>query len=298
LKIAFAGMGAMGAPMAANLAAAGHTVTSYRRPAKPRAPVPPAAPEGVRLATDLAAMLREAEILVTMLPNDAAVREVASAALELTGGGIVHCAMSTVSAELARELTAASTARGVGYVAAPVFGRPDAAAAKALWIVAAGEADHVARCEPLFGALGRGVTHAGSEPYRANLIKIAGNLMIVSMIETLAEVIALMRATGVAPDLFLEVVEQVFRSPILTNYGAQIAERRFEPAGFKLELGLKDVRLALAEGDAAQTVLPLASLVRDHLLAAVANGDGERDWTAMSQVVGRLANLDSRPGTW
>jgi 3-hydroxyisobutyrate dehydrogenase-like beta-hydroxyacid dehydrogenase len=264
LKVAFIGLGNMGEPMALNLVRAGHELTVYNRT---RGKTDRLAKEGARVADSPAAAVRGAEVAITMLANDQAVRD----------------AMLVPAQQAA--------ARGQGYVAAPVLGRPDSAAQKKLWIVAAGPPDKVERCRPLMEAMGRAVTVMGEQAWRANLTKIAVNFMLASMLEAMGEAIALMRKSGVDAQLFLEVLNGLFNSPVYANYGKIIAEQRFEPAGFKLRLGLKDVGLALEAAHDNAVPMPLASLLRDHYLNAIAHGRGDADWAALAEVAAHDAGL-------
>jgi 3-hydroxyisobutyrate dehydrogenase-like beta-hydroxyacid dehydrogenase len=289
VNVAFLGLGNMGLPMAHNLLEAGHNLTVYNRTAS-RAE---ALGSGVPRANAPAEAVRGVEVAVTMLADDAAVEEVvfgAGSVLSALPAHAVHVSMSTISVGLARKLAAAHAEAGQGYVSAPVFGRPEAAGAAKLWVVAAGARDAIARCRPLFDAMGQGTFEVAEDPAAANVVKLAGNFMLAAMIETLGEAYALVRRAGVEPKSFLEIVNgALFKSPVYQNYGGIIADQRFEPAGFRLKLGLKDVRLALAAGEDEQVPLPLASLVRDHFLSALAHGEAERDWAALAMVSERAA---------
>jgi 3-hydroxyisobutyrate dehydrogenase-like beta-hydroxyacid dehydrogenase len=206
--------------------------------------------------------------------------------------GAVHVSSTTLSVDLSKRLAAVHQALGQGYLAAPVFGRPDAAAAKQLWVVVAGRAADVDLCLPVFEAIGRGLSRLGEDPPDANVVKLAGNFIIASMIEALAEAFALVRKSGVEPSVFLEVFRSVMaRSPIFERYAGIIAEGAFSPAGFKMYLGLKDVRLALQAGYAAEVPMPLASLLRDQMLSAVAQGHGDLDWAALADLAAERAGL-------
>ena len=291
MRIAFVGVGHMGAPMAANLVRAGHDVTVYNRSAGRTAELEAL---GAKVAATPAAAAAGAELAVTMLADDAAVEQVAFAADGLLGAlpaGAVHAAMSTISVALSQRLAAAHAAAGQRYVAAPVFGRPEAAAAAKLWIVAGGEEAAVAACRPAFDALGQGVVLAGNEPEAANAVKLAGNFLLASTIEALAEAQTLARAWGVEPATLMAAVNALFRSPVVENYGGAIAARRFEPAGFALALGLKDVRLALAAADARAVPMPFASCLHDRFLAAVGHGLGAIDWSGIARLVAADAGL-------
>ena len=277
----------MGRGMAANLVAAGHRVRVWNRS---RGPVE----ELVRRGAEPAAEPREAfgEVLISMLADDAAVRDIvlAPGMLEAAPAGAIHVNMATVSGALAEELAEEHRRRGQWYIAAPVFGRPEAAAAGQLHIVAAGDEGALDRVQPLLDAMGQRTWRLGAEPRQATAAKLAGNFMIAAAIESIAEAVVMAERYGVGAAELLEVLTStLFAAPVYRNYGALIAERRYEPAGFRLELGLKDVRLALAAGESARTPMPIASLFRDHLLEAIAQGDGERDWAALAEVARRHA---------
>ncbi len=292
MKVAFLGLGNMGLPMAQHLVDAGHQVTAYNRTAG-RAD---ALGERAQRAGTPREAAAGADVLITMLADDSAVEHVAFGRhvgfFEALPPGGLHVSMSTISVALARRLTEAHAEAGHGYVSAPVFGRPEAAQAAKLWVIAAGAKAEVSRSRPLFDAMAQGTFVVGDDPPTANAVKLAGNLMIAAMLETLSEAYALVRRVGVSPQQFLEVVNgALFKSPLYQNYGTLIAEERFEPPGFRLELGLKDVRLALQAGEASAVPLPIASLLRDQFLSAVANGDAERDWAAVSRVAARNAGF-------
>ena len=282
----------MGLPMARNLLQAGHRLTVFNRT---RARADQLAPLHPVVADTAAAAAREADVLVTMLADDAAVEGVMlgpDGALAALPRGAIHLSMSTVSPSLARRLAEQHAAAGQQYVAAPVFGRPEAAEARKLWIVAAGPDQAIERCRPLLEAMGQGVVPAGDEPARANVIKLAGNFLLAAAIEAMGEAFVLARKHGVAPADLLDVVNgRLFRSPIYENYGKLIAEERYEPAGFKLKYGLKDVRLALGAADEVAAPMPLASLIRDRYLSAVARGWSDIDWAGLARVAAADAGL-------
>jgi 3-hydroxyisobutyrate dehydrogenase-like beta-hydroxyacid dehydrogenase len=292
MKLGFIGLGEMGRGMAQNLLSAGHELTVYNRT---RARAEPLREQGARVAESPAEAAQGNQAVVTMLADDTAVEDVVFGAEGLQAGlaaGAIHVSSSTISVELSQRLVTTHQARGQGYVAAPVFGRPDAAAAKQLWVVTAGRAADVDGCLPIFEAIGRGLSRLGEEAPAANVTKLAGNFIIASMIEALSEAFTLARKSGVAPAVFLEVFRSVMGpSPIFTRYAGLIAEETFTPAGFKMYLGLKDVRLALAAGAAAEVPMPLASLLRDQMLSAVAQGHGDLDWSALALLAAERAGL-------
>jgi 3-hydroxyisobutyrate dehydrogenase-like beta-hydroxyacid dehydrogenase len=212
----------------------------------------------------------------------------------------VHVSSSTISVELARGLGYAHRERQQAFVSAPVFGRPEAAEAAKLFVVAAGESNHIEKCRPLFDALGQRTFVVGERAEQANVIKLCGNFMIASMIEVLAEAMTMARKNGIDSYRFLDVMtESLFPAPIYRNYGKLVAQQGDVPVGFRLALGLKDVKLVLAAAEAAAAPMPVASIVHDHLLSGVAKGLGDADWSALSQVVAENAGVmvtQTQPG--
>jgi 3-hydroxyisobutyrate dehydrogenase-like beta-hydroxyacid dehydrogenase len=291
MKVGFIGLGAMGSAMASNLQAAGHALTVWNRTPEATEPLVSLGAKAARTA-DRAA---QGEVLCSMLANDAAVRAVFldSGLLDAVDPGTVHVNHATISVALAEELVAEHEQRGLGYVAAPVFGRPDAAAAAQLNMLVAGKTTTVERVRPVLEAMAARLWPLGEAPQRATVAKIAGNFMLAAAIESMAEATALTRAHGLSAADFLDVMTQtLFAAPAYQGYGKLIAEQRFKPAGFTLPLGLKDVGLALAAGETAHVPLPFAGVLRDSLLEALAGGDAELDWSALSLVAARRAHLD------
>ena len=236
-------------------------------------------------------------VVFSMLADDAAVEAVLEqdGALAAMAAGAVHVNMATVSVACTRRLVEAHAARGVGYVAAPVFGRPDAAAAGKLHVLAAGAPDALARVQPLLEAIGQRMWPFGADPARANAVKLAGNFMLAAAIEAMAEASVLAQAHGVAPADFLGLMTQtLFASPAYQSYGALIAAQRYQPAGFRLRLGLKDVRLVQQAADAAAVPMPVAAVLRDNFLDAIAHGAAEKDWSALAEVSARRAGQNLR----
>lgn len=227
-----------------------------------------------------------------MLADNSAARAaiVEGGVLDALAAGAVHVNMATVSVAFAREMAALHAQRGIGYVAAPVLGRPDVAAAGKLNILAAGAADLIDRVQPLLDAIGQKTWRFGDRPEQANAVKLAANFMIASAIEAMAEASTLAAGYDVPAAAFLEMIAAtLFAAPVYQGYGALIAERRFVPAGFKMALGLKDVRLALEAGEAAHVPLPFASVLKDNLLDGIAHGGADSDWAALAQVAVRRA---------
>ncbi len=287
MKIGFLGLGQMGHSMAANLIRAGHEVTLYNRtPGK-------AAGLGAPLAATPGAAAAGQEVVFTMLANDAALEAVLhgpDGVLAHLPRGAIHVSCSTISVALAEALTAAHEAAGQRFVSAPVFGRPDAAAAAKLFIAAAGAEADLARLQPLFDALGQRSFVMSDTPARANLVKLSGNFLIASVIEALGEALALVGKGGVDQRAYLDLLtSSLFNAPVYKTYGNLLVERNFEPPGFAAPLGQKDIRLVLTAAEALNVPMPLASLVRDRFLTLLANGGEALDWSAF----GALAAKDS-----
>ena len=293
MKLGFVGLGSMGVAMAELLLAQGHQLFVYNRTHQKAQPLHEA---GARLCATPGEAAREAEVVISMLADDAAVEAVTfgeSGILAELRPSAVHVSCSTISVALSDRLATAHAQAARGYVAAPVFGRPEAAVTKKLWLLAAGKSADVERALPVLEALGRGVSRLGDMPSVANLVKLTGNVFIASMIESLGEAFALTRKAGVPPELFLDLFKNVFGqgSPILENYAGQVAKGNYGHAGFKAKLGLKDLRLALSAADQLEVPLPTASLIRDQLLCAVATGQGELDWSVIAQMAAKRAGL-------
>lgn len=283
MRLGFIGTGAMGEPMVRNLLKAGHEVTVFNRRVERSQALVEA---GAQVAAGVADAARQ-DIVFTMLADDRATEQTVldSDFVQAMPAHGIHVCMATISAALAERLTATHAAAGRAYVSAPVFGRPPAAAAAQLFVVAAGDDAAIDRCQPLFDALGQRTFRVGTTPSAAHVVKIAGNFMLASMIEAFGEASALSARHGVTPAQFVEVMtSSVFQVPAYRNYGGMIASGQFEPPGFPLRLGLKDIRLALAAADAKDVALPLASLVRDHYLKALTRGYAELDWAALALV--------------
>lgn len=294
MDVGFIGLGQMGAAMAANVLAAGHALTVYNRTADRAAPL---VSRGARVAPDPAGASR-GDVVITMLADDAALHAVTAGergVLAALRPGAIHVSMSTIGVATSARLAEAHAARGQRYVAAPVFGRPEAAAAAKLFVVAAGESAALDTCEPLFAAMGQRTFRLGERATDANLLKLSGNFLIAAVIESLGEVIALHRKAGLDPAQVLDVLTStLFGAPVYKNYGALLVEERFSPAGFAAPLGLKDVRLTLAAAESLQVPMPLASLVRDRFLALPAQGGAELDWSAIGRLAAQDAGLSER----
>ena len=284
MKVGFIGLGNMGSGMAASLLKAEHEVVVYNRtPAKAQALVD----QGARFAPKIADACK-GDAVFTMLADDSALESVVfgdGGVLTSLGKGAIHISSSTISVALSEKLSAAHAARGQRFVAAPVFGRPEAAAAAKLFVVAAGAPDAVEACTPLFEAIGQKAFRFGDHPSSANLIKLSGNFLIAAVLESLSEALALVGKAGIDQRQYLDfLTSTLFVAPVYKTYGSLIIEKKFQPAGFAAPLGLKDVRLALAAGESLRVPLPLASLIRDRFLTLLARGGESLDWSAISQV--------------
>lgn len=291
-SIAFIGLGSMGAPMARNLLGIFPSLVVYNRHPERAAPLVQA---GATLAASPAQAARPGGVVVTMVANDAALKEVTLGTqgfARTLGAGGLHISMSTVSPETSRLLAQEHALHGSLFVSAPVFGRPEAAAAKKLWIVQSGNAAAKARAEPVLRALGQGIHDFGEEPGAANVVKLSGNFVILSAVEAMGEALALAEKNGVDRNALAAFWgETIFGCPICQNYSRLLAQRRFEPAGFKLELGLKDVRLVREVAEAVTLPMPLADLLHERLLTSLARGRGGIDWTGIELVTAEAGGL-------
>jgi 3-hydroxyisobutyrate dehydrogenase-like beta-hydroxyacid dehydrogenase len=287
MKVGFIGLGQMGGAMATNLLNAGHELVVWNRsPDKADALVE----AGARRATsprDAA----EAEVVMTMLADDPAVEAAVYGEGGILGSPALHVSHSTISVALADRLAGDHADRG-GFISAPVFGRPVAAEAAKLFVVAAGLAEHVDRCEPLFVAMGQRVFRVGTRPSAANLVKLSGNFMIMSAVEAMAEAMTLAEKGGVDRATLLEVLTgTLFGAPVYKTYGDILVEDRFRPAGFAAPLGLKDMNLVDAAATASRVPMPVLGVVRDHLRAAIAQDGEDIDWAGVGLAVRRGAGI-------
>jgi 3-hydroxyisobutyrate dehydrogenase-like beta-hydroxyacid dehydrogenase len=290
--VAFIGLGQMGAPMARNLVSAGFMVRVWNRTAvrarevegAVASPSPKAAAEGALMA-------------ITMLADDAAVEFVTFGSEGLLAGLAtdgLHVGMSTISVALSRRLAESHASTRRRFMAAPVFGRPDAAAAARLWIVPGGSEEDLRQAERVFGALGQGTFPMPTAPL-ASLAKLLGNFLIGATVEALGEALTVAEKGGLDPERLLAMLTgTIFGSPIVNGYGARIARTEFLPAGFALPLGLKDVNLALAAASELQAPLPLGAMVRDRLVTALERGRGHYDWGGFASVIREAAGLPAR----
>jgi len=290
MEVGFVGLGRMGQGMARNLLQAGHEVTAYNRNRQRSEEL---AGGGARVAATPAEAC-QGEVVITMLADDVALQAVVDEAEPSLRPGLLHISMETISVDLSERLDQRHAAAGRSYVAAPVIGRPEAAAAAKLFILAAGTVPALERSRPLLEAMEQRTFPFGERPAKAHLAKLAVNFLLASVIESLAESFALVRKAGLSADAFLELItSSIFSAPVYKIYGGLIAAQKYEPAGFAVPLGLKDVRLALAAAEAHGVPLPLAALVRDHLLDAIAQGQEKHDWASVGRVCARNAGLES-----
>jgi len=289
MKLGFIGLGRMGAAMAANLVKAGHDVSVFNRT---RGRSSALIELGARDSANIAGV-SDGEAVITMLADDDAASDVAMGEGGLIAHlrkGAIHISMSTISVELSKRLALAHEKAGQRYIAAPVFGRPDMAAAAKLFIVCAGDPATIDACQPLFRAMGQKAFPMGTEPSAANLVKLSGNFLLASAIEALGEAVALTSKAGIDPHAYVEfLTSTVFNLPVYKIYGGLIAEGKFEPAGFAAPLGFKDIRLALAAAEGLRVPMPLGSLLHDRFLRLLAQGGERLDWSA----IGGLAAQDA-----
>jgi len=291
MNVGFIGLGRMGTGMAATLLRAGHCVTVYNRtPGKAE----PLIAQGAKAASTVADACR-GDAVVTMLANDDAVADIVlgkDGVVESLSAGALHVSSSTISVEMSERLANAHAKAGQRFVAAPVFGRPDVAAAGRLFVLAAGERAAVAAAEPLLGAIGQKTFVVSDTPKIANLVKLSGNFLIASVIEALGEAMALVGKGGVDRRQYVEILTStLFGAPIYQTYGGLIADKAFEPAGFAASLGEKDIRLTLAAAEELRVPLPLADLVHNRFLALLAHGGDGLDWSAIGQLAAKDAGL-------
>jgi 3-hydroxyisobutyrate dehydrogenase-like beta-hydroxyacid dehydrogenase len=279
----FIGLGQMGEPIAANLLAAGYALRVYNRTQSKAAPL---VAKGATAVANPEEVAVPGGIVFTMLADDKAVEEVCLAENSFVtrlGSGGVHVSMSTISPATARRLAEGHGKHNVAYVGSPVFGRPDAAAARKLAVCVSGKLSAKKRIEPIYPAISSSHFDFGDDPGSANIVKLCGNFLVASAIEGLSEALTLAEKNGIKRSDVADMLgKTIFACPVYQNYGKQIAELKFEPAGFRLTLGLKDVDLALQTASASATPMPIASLLHDRYVSAVAKGRADMDWSAVA----------------
>jgi len=283
LEIGFIGLGAMGLPMVANLMAAGHRVTVWNRTATKAEPL---AAKGAIVAARPRYAAKRGSILITMVADDAALEELVEGDAAIgtaLGDGGIHLSMSTVAPATTRKLAEIHRGAGSVMVAAPVFGRPDAAAARRLWICVSGPAGAKSAVRPILDALGQGVFDFGETPEAANVAKISGNFLIAAAIEAMGEAFAMAEKSGLDRAALAAMLGQtLFACRVYQSYGPAIANRRHSPAGFRLPLGLKDLEIVLRSAREVNAPMPTASLLRDRFVHALAMGREDLDWSALA----------------
>ncbi len=293
MKLGFIGIGGMGSGMAGHLLAAGHDLVVYNRT---RVKARLLGEAGAQIADTIADLAGCADMIITMLSDDAALAAVVGqegGLLQSMSAGAIHVAMGTHGVGIIRAIEQRHAAAGQVLVAAPVLGRPDKAASGQLAIVAAGAPEAVERCRPLFAAMGQRVFPAGAEPVAAAAIKVTNNFVLGCAIEAMGEAFSLVRKYGVDPHVMHEVMtEGLFGAPAYKTYGRIIADAAYDPPGQKAVLGLKDANLALAAGEGVGVPLPSGNVWRDRLIGAIAHGDGERDWAVMALEQARASGLE------
>jgi 3-hydroxyisobutyrate dehydrogenase-like beta-hydroxyacid dehydrogenase len=292
MKVGFVGLGRMGAAIATNLVRAGHDVVVWNRSSEKARPLVQAGATLGKSPKDAAA---SRDVVLTMLADDAAFDAVLAGQDGILAGlksGGLHISMSTIAVLTAEAATARHAERGQRFISAPVFGRPDAAAAAQLFVVASGEPAQLQLATPLFEAMSQKVFHVGTKPSAANLVKLCGNFMILSAIESMGEAMTLAEKGGVAKGKLLEVLTgSLFDAAVFRNYGAILAAEKFRPAGFAAPLGLKDMRLVAQAAEADRVPMPLLSLLRDHLLQTIANEGEDIDWSGIARTIAKNAGL-------
>lgn len=292
MNVGFIGLGRMGAGMAGNLLKAGHDVTVYNRT---RTKVEALVAKGAKAAASVSEACR-GDAVMTMLADDDAVETIVfgdGGVIGSLAAGAIHISASTISVALSERLDVGHARARQRFVAAPVFGRPDVAAAGQLFVVAAGAPDAVKEAAPLFDSIGQRTFTVSATPKTANLVKLSGNFLIASVIESVGEAMALIGKAGVDKRQYLDILTStLFDAPIYKTYGGLIADGKFEPAGFAAPLGQKDIRLTLAAAEDLRVPMPLASLLRDRFLTLLAHGGDKLDWSA----IGELAAKDAGEG--
>jgi 3-hydroxyisobutyrate dehydrogenase-like beta-hydroxyacid dehydrogenase len=293
--IGFIGLGNMGRAMAGNLLQAGYRLRVYNRTPEKAASL---LAQGAQLMADPSKVVEPGTIVITMLADDQAVENIVcgeAGILERLRADGIHLSMSTLSLATARRLAERHNQYRTAYLAAPVFGRPEAAAARKLWICLSGPAAPKERVQPILRAMGQGIFDVGEDPGAANVVKLAGNFLLASAIEALAEALTLAKKNGIDPLTVASMFGQtLFAGPAYRIYGETIAQERYQPAGFRMSLGLKDIKLVLETAAANTMPMPLASLLHDRFLAMVAQGRADLDWAAVALGVAQEAGLSAR----
>ncbi|HUB47462.1 MAG TPA: NAD(P)-dependent oxidoreductase [Acetobacteraceae bacterium] len=288
-SVGVVGLGRMGAAFAANLLTDGYGIVAFDRDQQRAQPLQAMGARAAERLADLAAC----DLVISMLPDDAALETVAlgpDGLIAILRPGAVHVSMSTISPELSRRLASAHAAHGQDFVAAPVLGNPDLAHTQRLFVLAGGAPQAVARARPVLEQLGQRVFVIGDDPGQASLVKLAGNVMTAATLQSMGEVLALLRKGGIDPHLAFDVfTSSLFDGRVHKTYGGKIVDERYDPPGMTAPLAMKDLRLALAEAERLAVPMAVTSVVHDRLVAAVARGFAGLDWSAL----GLLAAVDA-----
>jgi len=293
MEIGLIGLGRMGTGIAKSLLRSGHRLTVFNRT---RARAESLQSDGANIAGSVAEACRSSVVL-TMVADDAALEALVfgeSGVLSSLRKDSIHVSLSTISVALSDRLSAEHAKAGQQFVAAPVFGRPEAAESAKLSVVAAGSSASVQRCKPLFESMGQKLLVVGERPSMANVVKLCGNFLIATVLESLAESLTFARKSGVDPQMLLDfLTTTMFTAPVYKSYGELIVQGKHEPAGFALPLGLKDVRLVLQAAESAGVPMPIASVLRDRFITALARGNQDKDWSVIGRVAAEDAGLPS-----
>jgi 3-hydroxyisobutyrate dehydrogenase-like beta-hydroxyacid dehydrogenase len=291
MQVGLIGLGNMGSGVAKSLLRAGHRVTVFNRT---RARAEKLRTDGAHVAASIAKACR-GEAVLTMLADDAAVEATAlgrDGILQSLPEGGIHVSLSTISVALSDKLTTEHQQAGQTFVAAPVFGRPEAAESGKLAVVAAGPRQTVEKCKPLFDAMGPKLLVIGEQPSKANVVKLTGNFLIATVLESLSEALAFARKSEIDPATLMDfLTSTLFTAPVYKTYGGLIVDGNHEQVGFALPLGLKDIRLVLQAAEARSVPMPIASVLRDRFVTAMARGNQDKDWSVLGRVAAEDAGL-------
>ncbi|MED4054985.1 NAD(P)-dependent oxidoreductase [Niallia taxi] len=285
MKVALIGLGKMGLPIAENILKSGHKLVIYNRTASKLQSL---VEKGAEMAVSPADAAQKATIVFTILSDDKAAEAVVYGEKGIISGlpkDGIHVSVSTLSVELAKKLEEDHQKNSQAFVSCPVLGRPDAAAAAALRLLVAGPKQAREKIMPVLNALGKDIFVVGEKGHLANVVKLGNNFLIVSMLEALSEAFVFVEKYGIKADAFLEIANTLFASPVYQNYGKIMVEERFEEAGFKLALGLKDVNLMLEAAHNAKISLPTAEIAKKHYEEGIEQGWSDLDWAAIVKLL-------------
>ena len=292
-KIGFLGLGNMGLPIVKNLIEAGYHVQVYNRTLSKADELDQSS---ITRCSTPSEAVTNVKFILSVLSEDDVVRDAVTGEdgiLMTMAEDAVHISMSTISPETSKELADLHEESGSHYLTAPVFGRPDAAAAKKLWVCISGKTEVKESAKVILENIGQGIIDFGEDVRAANVVKLAGNFMILASLELMSEAYTLAEKYQVDRKTVADFFgSTLFSAPIFKNYGKLIAEKQYQPVGFKAKLGYKDARLAFQLSQQSETPMPLVSLIHNRMLTAVAKGWGEQDWVeAISRGVTEDAGL-------